>query len=210
MNREHNEQTFVTHIRSVGRRSLLSESCPRATAAGPAATSPGSTSSSTRRTRAFHHYTIGGDLEIEEEEVLDEKIERVTCRWCGATGDRSRGSAARAAARSAVVSGAGRRSRCRRSSATSRAQLAVRERHRDRRTDQRGPHVAVAVRVGVALVVLPIAVGRARPCRARDSGRRRTRLVLDHRHAARGVGDEHGAQTVVQPGVVDHLLARAS
>lgn len=40
----------------------------------------------TRRTRSFHHYTIGGDLEIEDEEVLDEEIERVTCRWCNATG----------------------------------------------------------------------------------------------------------------------------
>ena len=40
----------------------------------------------TRRTRAFHHYSIGGDLTIEEEDVLDEKIERVTCRWCGASG----------------------------------------------------------------------------------------------------------------------------
>ena len=41
----------------------------------------------TRRTRAFHHYSIGGDLEIEDEEVLDERVERVTCRWCGASGD---------------------------------------------------------------------------------------------------------------------------
>ena len=41
----------------------------------------------TRRTRSFHHYTIGGDLEIEDEEVLAEEIERVTCRWCNATGD---------------------------------------------------------------------------------------------------------------------------
>jgi hypothetical protein len=41
----------------------------------------------TRRTRAFHHYSIGGDLEIEEEEVLDAHVEQVTCRWCGATGD---------------------------------------------------------------------------------------------------------------------------
>jgi hypothetical protein len=39
----------------------------------------------TRRTRAFHHYTIGGDLSVEEEEVLEEQIERVTCRWCGAS-----------------------------------------------------------------------------------------------------------------------------
>jgi hypothetical protein len=41
----------------------------------------------TRRTRAFHHYTIGGDLEIEDEDVLEERVEQVTCRWCGATGD---------------------------------------------------------------------------------------------------------------------------
>jgi len=40
----------------------------------------------TRRTRAFHHYSIGGDLEIEEEDVLEERIESVTCRWCGASG----------------------------------------------------------------------------------------------------------------------------
>lgn len=43
---------------------------------------------SSRRTRAFHHYSIGGDLEIEEEEVLAADIESVTCRWCGAGGDR--------------------------------------------------------------------------------------------------------------------------
>jgi len=39
-----------------------------------------------RRTRAFHHYSIGGDLEIETEEVLEERIEQVTCRWCNASG----------------------------------------------------------------------------------------------------------------------------
>ena len=42
----------------------------------------------TRRTRAFHHYTIAGELEIEEEEVLEERVEQVTCRWCSATGDK--------------------------------------------------------------------------------------------------------------------------
>jgi hypothetical protein len=40
-----------------------------------------------RRTRAFHHYSIGGELTVEEEDVLDEHIERVTCRWCSASGD---------------------------------------------------------------------------------------------------------------------------
>ncbi len=38
---------------------------------------------STRRTRAYHHYSVGGDLDIEAEEVLDERVEEVTCRWCG-------------------------------------------------------------------------------------------------------------------------------
>ncbi len=38
---------------------------------------------STRRTRAFHHYSVGGQLEVEDEEVLDEVVEDVSCRWCG-------------------------------------------------------------------------------------------------------------------------------
>lgn len=37
----------------------------------------------TRRTRAFHHFSIGGELTIEDEEVLSEEIEEITCRWCG-------------------------------------------------------------------------------------------------------------------------------
>jgi len=40
----------------------------------------------TRRARAFHHFSVGGELTIEEETVLDERVEEVTCRWCGATG----------------------------------------------------------------------------------------------------------------------------
>jgi hypothetical protein len=40
-----------------------------------------------RRTRAFHHYSIGGELTVEEEDVLEDRVEQVTCRWCGATGD---------------------------------------------------------------------------------------------------------------------------
>jgi DNA-directed RNA polymerase subunit RPC12/RpoP len=36
-----------------------------------------------RRTKAFHHFTVGGELTIEEEEVLDEQVEAVSCRWCG-------------------------------------------------------------------------------------------------------------------------------
>ena len=37
----------------------------------------------TRRTRAFHHYSLGGDLAVEDEEVLAETVEEVACRWCG-------------------------------------------------------------------------------------------------------------------------------
>jgi hypothetical protein len=37
----------------------------------------------TRRTSAFHHFSVGGDLTVEEEQVLDETVEEVTCRWCG-------------------------------------------------------------------------------------------------------------------------------
>jgi hypothetical protein len=37
----------------------------------------------TRRTRAFHHYTVGGELQVEDEELLTELVEDVSCRWCG-------------------------------------------------------------------------------------------------------------------------------
>ncbi len=37
----------------------------------------------TRTTKAFHHYTVGGALEIEDEQVLAEHVEEVACRWCG-------------------------------------------------------------------------------------------------------------------------------
>jgi DNA-directed RNA polymerase subunit RPC12/RpoP len=39
----------------------------------------------TRRTRAFHHYTLGGELAVEDEEVLSETVEDVACRWCGSS-----------------------------------------------------------------------------------------------------------------------------
>ncbi|GAC1359264.1 MAG: hypothetical protein NVSMB4_18280 [Acidimicrobiales bacterium] len=37
----------------------------------------------TRRERAFHHYSIGGELHVDELEVLAETVESVSCRWCG-------------------------------------------------------------------------------------------------------------------------------
>jgi hypothetical protein len=36
-----------------------------------------------RRTRSFHHFTVGGELSIEDLVVLDEDYESVLCRWCG-------------------------------------------------------------------------------------------------------------------------------
>jgi hypothetical protein len=36
-----------------------------------------------RRTRAFHHFSVGGELSLEDVEVLDETVEEVSCRWCG-------------------------------------------------------------------------------------------------------------------------------
>ena len=36
-----------------------------------------------RRTRAFHHYSLGGELTVEDVEVLGEDVEEVSCRWCG-------------------------------------------------------------------------------------------------------------------------------
>ena len=39
------------------------------------------------RRRRYHHYTLGGDLEIEEEEDVEATVESITCRRC----DRSDG-----------------------------------------------------------------------------------------------------------------------
>ena len=38
-----------------------------------------------KRVRAFHHFSMGGDVTIEEEEILERSVEKVTCRWCGST-----------------------------------------------------------------------------------------------------------------------------
>ncbi len=36
-----------------------------------------------RRTSSFHHYTLGGELSVEDEQVLYERVVEVSCRWCG-------------------------------------------------------------------------------------------------------------------------------
>jgi hypothetical protein len=40
-----------------------------------------------QRTRALYHYSVAGDLTVEDETVLDSTVELVTCVWCGANGD---------------------------------------------------------------------------------------------------------------------------
>ncbi len=37
----------------------------------------------TTTVRAFYHYTVGGELTIEDPEVVSSAVESVTCRWCG-------------------------------------------------------------------------------------------------------------------------------
>lgn len=37
---------------------------------------------STRTVRAFHHYSVGGDLTVEDPEVLSESVDEVLCHWC--------------------------------------------------------------------------------------------------------------------------------
>jgi hypothetical protein len=38
---------------------------------------------STKTTRAYHHFTVGGELVVEDEEILEETVHEVACRWCG-------------------------------------------------------------------------------------------------------------------------------
>jgi hypothetical protein len=38
-----------------------------------------------RRSRAFHHYSLGGELQIDDLTILSEQIEDVSCRWCGSS-----------------------------------------------------------------------------------------------------------------------------
>ncbi|MGQ0617023.1 MAG: hypothetical protein ACT4PW_08520 [Acidimicrobiia bacterium] len=40
----------------------------------------------TRRSTAFHHFTMGGELVVEDEHVHSEVVEVVVCRWCGPAG----------------------------------------------------------------------------------------------------------------------------
>lgn len=35
------------------------------------------------RRRQFQHFTLGGEVTVEDEELMESDVERVVCRWCG-------------------------------------------------------------------------------------------------------------------------------
>jgi hypothetical protein len=37
----------------------------------------------TTSVRSFYHYTVGGELTIEEPTVISRSVDEVSCRWCG-------------------------------------------------------------------------------------------------------------------------------
>lgn len=37
----------------------------------------------TKTVRSFFHFTVGGELSVEDPEVLSRTVDQVTCRWCG-------------------------------------------------------------------------------------------------------------------------------
>jgi hypothetical protein len=41
----------------------------------------------TSTSRAFHHYSLGGELHVEDTTVTATRTESVTCRWCGSSAD---------------------------------------------------------------------------------------------------------------------------
>ncbi len=38
-----------------------------------------------KRSRSFVHLTLGGEAAVEEEEVLERRVDKVVCRWCGSS-----------------------------------------------------------------------------------------------------------------------------
>lgn len=37
----------------------------------------------TTSVRSFHHFSVGGELTVEEPEVISHHVDSVICRWCG-------------------------------------------------------------------------------------------------------------------------------
>lgn len=38
-----------------------------------------------KRTRSFYHFTLGGLLRVEDEEILERDLEEVSCHWCSSS-----------------------------------------------------------------------------------------------------------------------------
>ncbi len=38
-----------------------------------------------KRTKSFHHFTLAGEVNVEDEEVLELTVEKIVCRWCGSS-----------------------------------------------------------------------------------------------------------------------------
>lgn len=36
-----------------------------------------------RRERSFNHFSLGGEMTVEETELISESVVEVSCRWCG-------------------------------------------------------------------------------------------------------------------------------
>ncbi len=35
------------------------------------------------RSKSYYHYTVGGELHIEDEVVISKEVVDIACRWCG-------------------------------------------------------------------------------------------------------------------------------
>ena len=40
-----------------------------------------------QRTSEYHHFTTDGKLTIEDEQIMDQSIESISCRWCESGND---------------------------------------------------------------------------------------------------------------------------
>ena len=40
----------------------------------------------TSTVKSFHHYSVGGELSVEDPETVAERVDSVECRWCGPSG----------------------------------------------------------------------------------------------------------------------------
>lgn len=38
-----------------------------------------------KRVRSFYHFTLAGDVTVDDQEVLEHDIEKIVCRWCGSS-----------------------------------------------------------------------------------------------------------------------------